>query len=181
MVSKTATTVTVLRSQHSLGNKSHNGKKSSKQERNGKATSQMDVRARENLFCLLASLVFSIAAAQSTPVSQLQIHPGLCFPGPQPGTLHELGDPKQMQTHTGCRRKTARAGGGESFCYASLSPSHLGDGDTRKWPFPHCGRTLSVCFFPIIRVVGPSHSYVFNPTGCQKTLKHWKATSDFQF
>jgi len=41
MVSKTATTVTVLQSQHSLGNKSHNGKKTFKQKRNGNATSQV--------------------------------------------------------------------------------------------------------------------------------------------
>lgn len=69
MVSKTATTVTVLQSQCSLGNKSHSGKKTSKQERNGNAMSQMDVRARENRCHSLASLVFSFAAAQSTPVS----------------------------------------------------------------------------------------------------------------
>lgn len=68
MVSKTATTVTVLQTQRSLGNKSHNGKKGT-MERNGNATSQMDVRARENLCRSLASLVFSFAAAQSTPVS----------------------------------------------------------------------------------------------------------------
>lgn len=111
----------------------------------------------------------------------LQIHPGLCFPEPQPGMLHDLGGPNQTQTHTGRGKKTTQNipdlssmpskswGRRKLLPCLILSPSCMGEGDKRKWLFPHCGRSLSVCFFPIIRVVGPGHSYVFNPTtGCQK-------------
>lgn len=77
----------------------------------------------------------------------------------QPATLHELGDPKQTQTHAGCRRKTAQKipdlssmlsktwGRRKLLQCLTLSPSHTGEGDTRKWPFPHCGRSLCL-FFP---------------------------------
>lgn len=155
MVSKTATTVTILRSQHSLGNKSHNGKKTSKQERNGNATSQMDVRARENLCCSLASLVLSILLPRAHPCHGCRSTPDFAFQSPS------------LEEHTKfltCPRCQARAGRGESFCHASPSPSATGEKVIKG--NDHCFTMQGLWFLLIIRVVGPGHSYVFNSTGC---------------
>lgn len=60
-------------------------------------------------------------------------------------------------------------------------PQHVGQGDKRKLPLCHCLTMQGLQFLLIIRVAGPGHSSVCNPTRCQKTLKLWKASLDFLF
>lgn len=135
MVSKAARPVAVLWWQHSLGNKSHVGQSTSRWERNGNATSQVRVRARDNsaapwalpLLLPRAHLGHSCASTTEFASQNLSLAQHKSWDVLDVGRTEEkIPYPSSMPSKSWGRRKLLPC----------LSSRLLGEGESWKWPFP---------------------------------------------